>query len=200
MSPRTKEQFDEIRQRSRENIMDAALELFGTIGYHSTSISKIAGAAGVSKGLLYNYFNSKEDLLQQLVLQHIEDNEAWWEDIMARDITPYEQVVAVVDKSIAVVRNDPHQWQLLTSLAFQPEVIKGIEHIMAEKQAHLIGGTIDLFRRLGMPQPERETFFIGALLDGMFLHYLNMTDQYPLQMMRDYILARYDAYKPEHLK
>jgi AcrR family transcriptional regulator len=199
MSPRTKEQFDEIRQQSRANIMEAALELFGTKGYSSTSISQIAKAAGVSKGLLYNYFDSKEDLLQQLVIQHVEENEAWWDAIMKQPISAYEQVVAMVDKSIDLVRSDLHKWQLLTSLAFQPQVLQGIEHIIAEKQGKMIGETIALFGRLGMPNPEAETFFISAILDGMFLHYLNMPDQYPLELMRDYMLARYAAYKPNHL-
>ncbi|MCB0637477.1 MAG: TetR/AcrR family transcriptional regulator [Lewinella sp.] len=179
--------------------MESALELFGNNGYQSTSISQIAKAAGVSKGLLYNYFDSKEDLLQQLVLQHVEENEAWWNDIVAKQDTAYEQVVAMVDKSIEIVQKDLHKWQMLTSLAFQPHVLEGIADIVAEKQGKLIGETIDIFRRLGVAQPEAETFLIGAILDGMFLHYLNMPGQYPLTMMRDYILARYEDYKPNQL-
>jgi len=39
--------------------MNTALQLFENNGYESTSISKIALTAGVSKGLMYNYFPSK---------------------------------------------------------------------------------------------------------------------------------------------
>jgi AcrR family transcriptional regulator len=66
MSPRTPEQFHEIRQEKKTLIMDVALEYFASEGYHNTSISQIAKKAGISKGLMYNYFASKEELLKEI--------------------------------------------------------------------------------------------------------------------------------------
>jgi AcrR family transcriptional regulator len=68
MSPRTKEQFDEIRTGSKARIMQAALEVFSEEGFDKASISKIAGRAGVSKGLMYNYFKSKEELIKTIFI------------------------------------------------------------------------------------------------------------------------------------
>ena len=68
MSPRTKEQFDEIRTGSKARIMQAALEVFSEEGFDKASISKIAGRAGVSKGLMYNYFKSKEELIKTIFM------------------------------------------------------------------------------------------------------------------------------------
>ena len=59
--PRTPEQFEKIREEKRNHIMEVALECFANEGYHSTSISKIAKSAGISKGLIYNYFELNED-------------------------------------------------------------------------------------------------------------------------------------------
>ena len=67
MSPRTISKNEEIRQESMKKIMDAAFSLIAKHGYESTSIAQIAKKAGVSKGLMYNYFDSKEDLLEKLV-------------------------------------------------------------------------------------------------------------------------------------
>jgi len=67
MSPRNPKQFEEIREKSKEKIIYAAFELFSTVGYWGSSISKIAKQAGISKGLMYNYFSSKEHLLQAVV-------------------------------------------------------------------------------------------------------------------------------------
>ena len=53
--PKTKEQFEEIRNKSKAAIIEAALELFANNGFHNTSITQIAKKAGVSKGLMYNY-------------------------------------------------------------------------------------------------------------------------------------------------
>ena len=47
--------------------MSVALKLFAEKGYHATSISQIAVKAKVSKGLMYNYFSSKEDLLDEII-------------------------------------------------------------------------------------------------------------------------------------
>jgi len=48
-------------------ILDAALELFGTKGFVSTKIDDIAKQAGVSKGTVYLYYPSKETLFKEMV-------------------------------------------------------------------------------------------------------------------------------------
>lgn len=51
----------------RQEIIDTACELFASRGISKTSISDIAEAVGVAKGLVYYYFSSKEDLIQSMV-------------------------------------------------------------------------------------------------------------------------------------
>jgi AcrR family transcriptional regulator len=48
-------------------IMDAALELFAERGYAATRLNEVAARAGVSKGTLYLYFDSKEALFQAVI-------------------------------------------------------------------------------------------------------------------------------------
>ena len=67
MSPRTPKQFEEIREEKKTLIMDVALEHFANEGYHNTTINHIAKHAGISKGLMYNYFESKEELLAEII-------------------------------------------------------------------------------------------------------------------------------------
>ena len=65
--PKTKEQNELIRAEKRSHILKVALNVFGEEGYHASSINRIAKKAGISKGLIYTYFESKEDLLNTLV-------------------------------------------------------------------------------------------------------------------------------------
>lgn len=65
--PRTEEQFEALREKSRARIMAAALALFAEHGYHATPVTAIARKAGVAAGLLYNYFESKADLLRAII-------------------------------------------------------------------------------------------------------------------------------------
>jgi AcrR family transcriptional regulator len=74
MSPRTSQQYREIREEKMTLIMDVALEHFANQGYHGTTINHIAKHAGISKGLMYNYFESKEALLKAII--HKSVNEA----------------------------------------------------------------------------------------------------------------------------
>ena len=46
----------------KQRILDAALEVFAQKSYHGASMSNIAKLAGVSKGLIYNYFTNKESI------------------------------------------------------------------------------------------------------------------------------------------
>ena len=192
MSPRTIEQFDEIRQQSRARIMEAALELFGSFGYHATSISAIAKKAEISKGLMYNYFESKEDLLHAIIIENIEEYEDRWNDVFNTEIPPFEKLELAVEKAIEMVREDTHHWQLLTSLAFQPDIMKGLEDVLGQKKVEVMGQLVAIFTELGWEEPMKETFFYGAFMDGMFLHYLQMTDAYPLDDMKNYLLKRYE--------
>lgn len=51
------------KQRTRESIATAALELFGERGYQATTVADIAGAADVSERTVFTYFPTKEDIL-----------------------------------------------------------------------------------------------------------------------------------------
>ena len=67
--PKTKEQFEEMRNATREKILGAGIALFAHQGLAATSVQDIANAAGISTGLMYRHFKSKEDLFNELVAQ-----------------------------------------------------------------------------------------------------------------------------------
>ena len=48
-------------------IMETAIKLFSNQGYHSTSVQEIAKECGIAKGLIYKYFQSKEDLFVEIL-------------------------------------------------------------------------------------------------------------------------------------
>lgn len=59
----------EQKEQRRQEILNAALDLFVTRGYAATKISDIAQWASMSVGLLFHYFESKEKLYEELVRQ-----------------------------------------------------------------------------------------------------------------------------------
>lgn len=57
----------EQREASVQKLLEAALRLFVSQGYRSTTLDRIAAAAGLTKGAVYFYFGSKEALLLELL-------------------------------------------------------------------------------------------------------------------------------------
>lgn len=55
------------KQKTKQRILDAALELFSTQGFEATSIAQIADAVGIRKASLYSHFDSKQDILDRLI-------------------------------------------------------------------------------------------------------------------------------------
>ncbi|MEL1133761.1 TetR/AcrR family transcriptional regulator [Desulfitobacterium sp. THU1] len=54
-----------------EKILDAAIEAFAEVGYHSCQVAKIARMAGVADGTIYLYFKNKEDILVRLFTERM---------------------------------------------------------------------------------------------------------------------------------
>ena len=67
--PRTSEANALIKEERRQEILLAALKLFSVNGFEATKIGDVAAEAGVSHGLIYHYFTSKEEILSELVQQ-----------------------------------------------------------------------------------------------------------------------------------
>ncbi len=191
MSPRSKEQFEEIRQRSRQTIKEAALELFGQQGYHSTSISRIAKEAGVSKGLLYNYFDSKEALLEEILMDAVETGEEIMAEIVQQADEPVDILRGMIETTFDFVQKNLHYWKLLLAVAFQAGVLEDHVPKLKDKQMENNEKFIGLFQELGFPDAEREALAFSAIMDGIFVQYIQMEDQYPLEMMKQYLLERY---------
>ncbi|MEN9317213.1 MAG: Fatty acid metabolism regulator protein [Pseudomonadota bacterium] len=63
--------WERRKERRPSELVAAALGLFVERGYAATRLDEVAARAGVSKGTLYLYFESKEDLFKAVVREHI---------------------------------------------------------------------------------------------------------------------------------
>lgn len=65
-------------------LLSAALDLFVEKGYAATRVEEVASLAGVSKGTLFLYFASKEELFKAVVREHISGHFALWSEEIER--------------------------------------------------------------------------------------------------------------------
>ena len=192
MAPKTKEQFAEIRQQSIAAIKQAALELFALRGFASTSISEIAKEAGISKGLLYNYFSGKDQLLHEIVLDAAKSMEqTLMEKLQTADTAPAAQLTAFVEAVFVMVKGNFHYWKLLSTMALQPTVLKDVEEDLMPTKDAMLELIKSLFEQLGSEYPEKEAYLFGATLDGILMHYMAIEEEYPLEEMKEFFIHRF---------
>src|SRR5512145_2889930 len=89
--PRVKQQFDAMRSETKEKIKTAGLQLFAYKGLAATSIQDIATQAGISVGLMYHYYKSKEDLFDELAETAVELASESMQMIFNSDQSPAEK-------------------------------------------------------------------------------------------------------------
>jgi TetR/AcrR family transcriptional regulator, fatty acid metabolism regulator protein len=91
----------------RRQILDAAIRVFARQGFHATRVADIADEAGVAYGLVYHYFKSKDEVLNELFTERWSLLLAAIEEVDAQAISPHEKLDAVARFIIDSYRHDP---------------------------------------------------------------------------------------------
>ena len=91
----------------RRLILDAAVRVFATRGFHHCRVSDVADEAGVAYGLVYHYFSSKEEILNTLFLERWQIMLDAIAEIDSRDVPARDKLYAVAGFIIDSYRHDP---------------------------------------------------------------------------------------------
>lgn len=75
----------------RESIISAAEEVFAEKGYAAATVDEIAEKANISKGSVYNYFQSKQELFGKLFLNEVQEGETFQEKLLQRNLSAREK-------------------------------------------------------------------------------------------------------------
>ena len=127
MAPRASDENQRIKDERREMIMAAASELFAHRGLAATRISDIASAAGMSLGLIYHYFENKEQLFNVLVTQAINGLSGIYRRILEEEEgTPWDKLYRLAEIMLDSLQHKPQLYmvvlQALTSEAAPTEL------------------------------------------------------------------------------
>jgi TetR/AcrR family fatty acid metabolism transcriptional regulator len=97
----------------RRQILDAAIRVFARQGFHACRVSDIAREAGVAYGLVYHYFNSKDQVLNELFVERWSLLLAAIEEVDSRPIPPREKLDTVAGFIIDSYRHDPELMKVI---------------------------------------------------------------------------------------
>jgi len=126
-------------EERREALLDAALEVFAARGYHGSSIDDIAQAAGVSKALIYEHFESKKDLHASLLETQSEELFVRLASAAATAEPGEVRLRAGVDAFLTFVEERREGWRVLFRDAADPDLARVLEELQAQATAAVAG-------------------------------------------------------------
>ncbi|MFF9059519.1 TetR/AcrR family transcriptional regulator [Streptomyces sp. NPDC014882] len=186
MSPRSASVNEELRRRSRERLLQAAVELVSERGYEATTLGDIADRAGSARGLVSYYFPGKRQLVQSAVhrlmhrtLEEALEREPRVEDGRERMARALDAILGLARDRTVLMRQ--HMAGLLQAEGF----------VQCPEQQRLAELLRDTVSRHGSPDADTDYPMLRSLLMGavyaMVLPNLDM----PLTPLRAELFRRY---------
>ncbi|MCE2746451.1 MAG: TetR/AcrR family transcriptional regulator [Burkholderiales bacterium] len=127
----------------RQQILDAAAECFRKSGFHGASMSEIAKSFGMSAGHIYNYFESKEAIIEAMVKRDLDQALERIAKIQGeKDIL--KAMLGTVDEGVKRrIDRSELDTEILAEAARNPKIaatVQGTDAVIREKVMHLIKG------------------------------------------------------------
>ncbi|MFF5439347.1 TetR/AcrR family transcriptional regulator [Streptomyces achromogenes] len=186
MSPRSASVNEELRRRSRERLLQAAVELVGERGFEATTLGDIADRAGSARGLVSYYFPGKRQLVQSAVhrLMHRTLEEALEREPRTED--GRERLARAIDAILGLARDRPvlmrqHMAGLLHAEGF-------VQCPEQRRLAELLGETV---ARYGSQTVSVDYPMLRALLMGAVYSALVPGVPMPVPVLRAELFQRY---------
>lgn len=169
----------------QRRILEVALRLFAEEGYNAVPTSRVAKEAGVSEGLIFRHFQSKEGLLQAIMEEGKQRAEVLYAPIL-KETSPLAAIRAFLLLPFQIPADQYHFWRLLYSLKWQANAYD--DTLSAPVKTKLI----EAFRALGAANPEAEADLLLLYIDGaattMLLH---PPQEAQKEALKEALLAKY---------
>jgi AcrR family transcriptional regulator len=212
MSPRIVD-----KEQRKKEIACVALDLFAENGFEATSISRVAQAAGIGKGTIYEYFRSKEELILQVIM-------VWAEGIEQQSFHLFHDtsdvskrlkgfVHALMESFISDKRAVKFMVSMMQMFLMEPEVFQQYD-LVRKTWGSMRRTLIDIlltgvsqgdFRPEIAKDAEKIVINLLAYLDGIALHYFMSRNYFELMEQVDFYLdhllqnLQYPASKPHNV-
>ncbi len=139
--PRSGEENSRIREERRTSILDVSVAVFAKKGLGATRIADIAEAGKMSQGLIYRYFNNKEEIYQAIIERIQSGTGQLAQQALQQAGTPLEKLRWLLEVYTAYVWQRPH-FALMMEQALINEAMPEEIRAIAFKQANMVVGTV----------------------------------------------------------
>lgn len=191
MSPRTKKQLIELKENRKQLLLESALKVFSEYGYNGATISMIAEEAEVSKGLLYNYFESKDVLLDELIRFGLEKASALLNNGAIPLPLDKKSFAKGLRAMIGLFNSGNQFWRLYCMLILQKNMSEKFEKAVGEFLKQYLGIYTDYFKKKKSSNPVAEAMLFGAVLDGLMFDMMVAPSHYPVDDVIDMVIKKF---------
>ena len=199
----SRERVRPTRQETREQLFEAAAEVFAEQGIGAASVEAISSAAGLTRGAFYSNFGGKDDLIAAMLADHVAQTVGRNMELLARHRDPDDFIAALraVDRS----GQDPlgrspllHLELLLYAARTARHRQEPGEFLRARRRliADIVAGTGLASAGSGLPGPEQLAAMLLAMEDGFRLHQLIDPDSTPPDSFLRSVTALQEALRP----
>ncbi|RAQ96102.1 TetR/AcrR family transcriptional regulator [Thermogemmatispora tikiterensis] len=171
--PRSEQANQQIRDERRRQILNVAAEIFARKGLAETRISDIAAASGISQGLIYRYFASKEELLRAVIANALDQVLTGLQELREQPGTPWEKLYRLTAYMWEGMRRRPaYVHVVLHTLISEavPEEIRALARRYIRESYTFFRELIVEGQQAGqvvLADPEELTLLYGSLLQGL---------------------------------
>lgn len=152
---------EQKKRRTHQRLMDSAWELFQERGYDQTTVEDIARGADVAKSTFFNYFQTKQAILDEITL--------WQIDVISQQVLSGadvpDSVLARIKLIMRAVVRALHSEQELLERAFLFRLSAQAKH----EGAHRLGGIIHKLVSQGQAQREIRADLDDRLITGLLM-------------------------------
>lgn len=177
MPPKVSEAHKEER---RAELLLSALQCFSQKGYEATKVDDIVQNAGVSKGMIYNYFQSKMDIFIELLKDRTEEFFAGIEELFSKHQTATDKLRALHARYRDLPMNDERRQWITVYLEFwlsssRNDEQKQLMEAHYDRFVHFVVDVIEDGKRTGEFREDVDatvaSMLYWSLVDGISLHY-----------------------------
>lgn len=169
--------FQRRREQKKEDILRSAIDLFLTYGIQKVSVAEIASKANVSQVTIYNYFGSKHNLVEEMLVYYLDKMWSDYEMMLCSDLPFIEKIKKVMFNKIdSANRVHPD-----TFTHFMKKYAAGVPYLEKMIQEKIIPRLIDLIdegKREGYIDPDLSNESVLMFVQ-MFKDYMQKEETYP---------------------
>jgi AcrR family transcriptional regulator len=186
---KTKAKGRPLADENKEKILFTAMQLFARNGFHKTSAALIAREAGISHGLMFYHFGSKEGLLKEIIAYCV--LKIGGIISLNEKEPPLRQLEAMSYRFRDSLENETHFWELYHSLAFQPDMKDGLARELIAAFDPYREQLIRIFEQLGYINARDTMQQFEAMRQGITVSFLFYGKSYPLKKLFQHLIDRF---------